>query len=60
MLTVSRVQYGAMGVRDVAISLPAVVSAGGADEVIEPDMSADERAAFDHSVSVIRAAQREA
>ncbi len=36
ILTVSRVQEGAAGIRDVAISLPAIVSADGAIEVVEP------------------------
>ncbi|HEY7173003.1 MAG TPA: L-lactate dehydrogenase [Vicinamibacterales bacterium] len=56
ILTVSRVQEGALGVRDLAISLPAVVGRHGAAEVIEPGMSADERTAFDRSVAVLRQA----
>lgn len=50
VLTVSRV-HG-----DVAYSLPCVVDAGGAVEVIRPEMSADERAALEHSAEVLRAA----
>ena len=52
--TVSRVQEGALGVRDVALSLPAIVSAAGASIVVEPDLDADERAALEHSASVLR------
>jgi L-lactate dehydrogenase len=52
--TVSRVQEGALGVRDVALSLPAIVSAAGASIVVEPDLNADERAALEHSASVLR------
>ncbi len=56
VLTVSRVQEGAMGVNGLAISLPAVVGPNGADRVIEPAMSADERQAFGRSVDVLRQA----
>jgi L-lactate dehydrogenase len=56
ILTVSRVQEGTLGVRDLAISLPAIVGRHGAAEVIEPEMSADERAAFDRSAEVLREA----
>jgi L-lactate dehydrogenase len=54
--TVSRVQEGALGVYDVALSLPAIVSASGASIVVEPDLNADERAALERSASVLRAA----
>jgi L-lactate dehydrogenase len=56
ILTVSRVQEGTLGVRDLAISLPAIVGRHGAAEVIEPAMSAEERAAFDRSAEVLRQA----
>jgi L-lactate dehydrogenase len=56
VLTVSRVQEGALGIRDVAISLPVVVGRHGATEVIEPDMSGDERAALEHSCDVLHEA----
>ena len=58
VLTVSRVQHGTLGIRDVALSLPAIVGAGGAAEVIEPDISADERAALERSADVLRQAAR--
>lgn len=56
VLTVSRIQDGACGVRDIAISLPAVVGSEGASRVIVPDMTADELAAFQHSAAVLAAA----
>lgn len=60
ILTVSRVQEGAFGIRDVAISLPAVVAADGAVEVIEPEMDLQEREALERSVEVLRHAYRDA
>jgi L-lactate dehydrogenase len=58
VLTVSRVQEGALGLRDVAISLPSVVGRLGATEVVEPEMSPDERSAFERSAGVLRDAMR--
>jgi len=54
VMTVSRVQDGVLGIRDLAISLPAVVGRLGATEVVEPEMSAEEQAAFEHSAEVLR------
>ncbi len=56
VLTVSRVQEGVAGLRGVALSLPAVVGADGAAQVLEPEMSADERAALERSAAVLQAA----
>lgn len=56
VLTVSRVQEGVLGIRDVAISLPAVVGRHGALEVVEPEMSTAEREALEHSIDVLRQA----
>lgn len=56
VLTVSRVQTGALGLRDVALSLPTVVGADGATEVVVPQMDAAERGAFEHSADVLRKA----
>ncbi len=56
VLTVSRVQEGALGLRNVALSLPAVVGAEGAASVLEPEMSADERRSLLHSADVLRQA----
>jgi L-lactate dehydrogenase len=57
ILTVSRVQEGALGVEGVALSLPAVVGASGATEVLAPEMDDRELAALRHSADVLRAAQ---
>ncbi len=54
ILTVSRVQEGALGLHGVALSLPAVVDAAGATQVIEPELEAAERAALLHSADVLR------
>jgi L-lactate dehydrogenase len=56
ILTVSRVQDGACGLREVALSLPAIVGHGGAAEVLEPEMSADERQGLEASADVLRRA----
>jgi len=59
VLTVSRVQDGACGVQGVALSLPAVVGRGGADEVVQPAMDEPERAALLRSAEVLRRAYAE-
>jgi L-lactate dehydrogenase len=56
VLTVSRVQDGAAGLREVALSIPAIVGARGAADVIEPEMSDEERQRLEDSASVLRAA----
>ena len=56
VLTVTRVQTGALGLHGVALSLPTVVSAAGAVQVLEPAMDATERAALEKSAQVLRAA----
>jgi len=56
VLTVSRLQSGAMGLRDVALSLPAIVSAGGATEVLGPELDEEERAQLQRSAEVLRKA----
>ncbi len=56
VLSVSRLQEGALGLRDVALSLPAIVGSQGATEVIEPEMTADEREAVLRSADVLRTA----
>lgn len=60
IVTVSRVQEGAAGLRDVAISLPTLVSAEGAIEVIEPEMSDYEREGLERSAEVLRRAYLDA
>lgn len=54
LLTVSRVQNGIMGLKDVALSLPTVVSMDGATDVIEPKLDAGERTQLEHSASVLQ------
>ena len=56
VLTVSRVQNGALGLRDVALSLPTVVDVEGAVEVIPPKMDDAERQGLEHSADVLRKA----
>jgi L-lactate dehydrogenase len=58
VLTISRVQEGAMGLRDVALSLPSIVGDAGAVTVLEPRMSPDEHEALERSAEVLRQAAR--
>jgi L-lactate dehydrogenase len=53
---VSRVQDGAAGIRDVALSLPAVVGAGGAVRVVTPTMTREEQEGLERSAEVLRKA----
>lgn len=57
VLTVSRVQQGALGIEGVALSLPTVISRDGAREVLEPEMNDAEREALARSADVLRAAR---
>ena len=54
VLTVSRLQSGAMGLENVALSLPTIVSMDGATQVLEPELDANEREQLEHSASVLR------
>jgi L-lactate dehydrogenase len=54
LLTVSRLQEGACGLRDVALSLPALVGKEGAVRVVEPEMDAREREGLERSAAVLR------
>ena len=56
VLTVSRCQEGACGLSDVALSLPAVVGSGGAEQVLEPAMTAVEREGLARSAEALRRA----
>ena len=56
VLTVSRVQEGALGLTNVALSLPTVVGTEGAAEVLEPEISGDERQRVQHSADLLRQA----
>lgn len=53
VLTVSRVQEGILGLRDVSLSLPCIVGGEGAVEVLEPEMEDDERDALLRSAQVL-------
>ena len=55
VLTVSRVQQGAYGLHDVALSLPAIVGADGAGVVLEPDMSSAEAESLAQSAALLHA-----
>lgn len=59
VLTVSRVQEGALGLEGVALSLPSVVSTEGVVRVLEPQMTMGEREALARSASVLEEAWRE-
>ncbi|MBI3349660.1 MAG: L-lactate dehydrogenase [Burkholderiales bacterium] len=53
LLPVSRVQTGACGIHGVALSLPALVGAGGALKVIVPSLDAAEHEALTLSAAVL-------
>jgi L-lactate dehydrogenase len=59
VLTVSRVQDGAAGVRGVALSLPSVVGREGVIQTLEPEMADDERGRLRQSAEVLRKAYNE-
>lgn len=54
ILPVTSLQSGALGVRDVCLSLPTVVSARGAGQVLEVPVSDEERVALASSESTLR------
>lgn len=56
VLTVSRVQEGAFGLTNVALSLPSVVGNAGATTVILPTMNDEERSRLGNSADVLRQA----
>ncbi len=56
ILAVSRVQTGACGLQGVALSLPSLIGAGGALEVLEPEMDELERAALAASAALLERA----
>jgi len=55
-LTVSRRQEGALGLHGVALSLPTIVGVDGAADVLEPEISSDERERLEQSADVLRRA----
>lgn len=56
VLTISRVQEGAFGLKDVALSLPTVVSTAGATQVLEPSMTKEELEQLKKSAEVLKEA----
>ena len=54
VLTVSRVQDGTLGIRDVALSLPTIVGALGGRDVIAPELSDGERHAVERSAGILK------
>jgi L-lactate dehydrogenase len=56
VLTVSRVQDGVSDFNGIALSLPTIVGADGAGEVIMPTLDETELAALDRSADVLRKA----
>lgn len=60
VVNVSRVQCGTFGLQDVALSLPTIVGADGATEILEPDLDDTERAGLEHSAEVLRQALKSA
>jgi L-lactate dehydrogenase len=56
IVTISRFQSGALGLENIALSLPTIISVEGATQVLEPELDADEHARLEHSVSVLRQA----
>ena len=57
VLTVSTRIDGAYGIRDVCLSLPAVLGAGGVERLVELELAEDELAALRRSAEVLRAAR---
>jgi malate dehydrogenase len=45
---------GEYGVRDLYVGVPVVIGAGGVERIMEIELNAEEKAAFDHSVRVVR------
>ena len=58
VLPVSTVQHGAHGITDVALSLPTVVSASGADRILELALPPDEVQGLQASAKTLKEVQR--
>lgn len=56
IVTVSRLQTGALGLENVALSMPTIVSLEGATVILEPELDAGERTLLEHSATVLRKA----
>lgn len=59
VLTVSVKLEGQYGLRDVCLSVPAIVAGGGVERIIEGPLSADERAGLAASAEVLERTYRE-
>ncbi len=59
VLTVSRLHKGVLKLGEVALSLPTVVGAGGAEQIIEPELDNAEHKALAHSAELLRTKLRE-
>lgn len=57
VLTVSRLQEGALGLRDVCLSMPVIVGSGGAVEVLTPQLSEVELDALMSSARLLQHAK---
>lgn len=56
VLTVTRLQYGALGIQDVALSLPTIVGEEGATQVLAPEMNDNEYHRLIKSAGILRTA----
>lgn len=56
IVTLSTVQNGAFGLKDIAISLPSIVTSAGVERIVEIDMTENEHDHFMRSVAVIEQA----
>ena len=59
VMTVSCLMEGAYGLRDVYLSLPAVVGRAGILRILEPELSPTETAQLQHSASILQDALRQ-
>lgn len=56
VLPVSTLLTGQYGITDIFLSLPCILGAGGAERVLTPELTADEKAALRSSAAVLTAA----
>jgi malate dehydrogenase len=54
ILPVCALLEGEYGVKGLFVGVPAIVGAGGIEKIIEVDLTADEKAALDHSVGAVK------
>lgn len=54
VLTVSTLLTGEYGIEDVCLSLPAIVSQAGVDQILESELSAEECTSLSHSALILR------